>query len=137
MNPGATGAGGPKREALIEALASGLSWAEAAQLAGVCKATVSRRMLEPDFRAAVARARAARQERVLGALSEVALEAVQTLRGLLSSSNDSVRASACKTALESLLKFNASVLFEERLAALEAQVAAGPLPIAPGPRAPQ
>jgi hypothetical protein len=116
-------------------LASGLSWKDSAALAGVSLATVGRVMQhDPSFRLEVARERAARTERVLGSLSAVALEAVECLRALLNSSNDSVRASACRTALEGLLKFNSAVMLEERIAALEAQLAQGSVPIAPGPR---
>lgn len=122
MRAGATGAGGPKREALIAAIASGMSWRDAADLVGVDKTTVARRMKEPEFRQAVAQERAARTERVLGALSGVALEAVNCLRELLSSGNDAVRASAVRTALQSLLQFSSAVTLEARIAALERQL---------------
>ena len=69
-------------------------------MAGISRATLARRMRAAAFRSEVAAERAARQERILGVLSAVALEAVATLRELLNSVNETVQATAVRTALE-------------------------------------
>lgn len=139
MRPGVVGPGGPKRAELVAALASGLSWRDAAELVGVSRQTVGRvAQNDPSFRLEVAQERAARTERVLGALSAVALESVATLRELLSSPNDSVKASACRTALQSLLQFTSAVTLEERLTRVEAALAERNMaPVVPGLKAGQ
>jgi transposase len=64
---------------VIAALARGASYADAARVAGVSKATVSRRMAEPTFRGRVAKEREETLERVRGTLVEGSLAAARTL----------------------------------------------------------
>jgi hypothetical protein len=56
--------------ALLEALVAGRTTAQAAEDAGVSVATVRRRLNDPDFQGRLAKARAARYERVLDRTSE-------------------------------------------------------------------
>jgi hypothetical protein len=78
--------GGSKKAAdaaLVVHLASGVSPAGAAKLAGVSEATCYRRLADPTFRQRVDTARASFWERALGILSKGAAESATVLRRLL------------------------------------------------------
>jgi hypothetical protein len=70
-------------DALLLALAGGKSQTAAAELAGVCRDTVQRRLRDPEFRARIEAARSDMIERAVGQMAEAAVEAVATLRNLL------------------------------------------------------
>ena len=90
---------------VVAALARGASYAEAARVAGVSKATVSRRMAEPAFRGRVAKEREETLERVRGTLVEGSLAAARTLVEFASSAaTESVRLTASLRTLEMALR---------------------------------
>jgi hypothetical protein len=119
--------GGNKKAAdaaLVARLASGLSPAGAAKLAGVSEATCYRRLADPSFRQRVEAARASFWERALGILSKGAAESATVLRRLLRSDDGRLKLQAAKVLLDQGIKVRDQVDIEQRLAALEAAVAA-------------
>jgi hypothetical protein len=70
-------------EILIQALASGRSYTQAAELAGVHSRTVDRRMTEPGFARQVSERRAAWATRTAGELVSMGSEATAVLREVL------------------------------------------------------
>jgi len=70
-------------EILIEALASGRSYTQAGELAGVTSRTVARRMADPAFARQVSERRAAWAMRTAGELVSMGSEAIAVLRELL------------------------------------------------------
>lgn len=70
-------------EILIEALASGRSYTQAGELAGVTSRTVARRMADPAFARQVSERRAAWATRTAGELVSMGSEAIAVLRELL------------------------------------------------------
>jgi hypothetical protein len=90
---------------LASALAHGASYAEAGRVAGLSKATVSRRMAEPAFRGRVTKEREETLERVRGMLVEGSLDAARTLVELATgASTESVRLAASLRMLEITLR---------------------------------
>jgi HEAT repeat protein len=104
---------------LLVALAQGRSTREAARRAKVSERTATRRMADPEFRIAVAEARAAMVERALGKLADGSTEAVDTLRRLLKAKAEGVRLSAARAFLEVGNKLRENVELEQRIRALE------------------
>jgi hypothetical protein len=114
--------GGSKKTAdaaLIVHLASGVSPAGAAKLAGVSEATCYRRLADPTFRQRVDAARATFWERALGILSKGAAESATVLRRLLRSEDGRIKLQAAKVLLDKGIKVRDQVDIEQRLAALE------------------
>jgi hypothetical protein len=110
---------------LILALACGATVEMAAQKAGVSAATVYRRLNEPAFQQLLREARADMVQRTSGALTAMGLEAVRALAELLKpATQPSVRLGAVRIALDSGLKLREVADLEQRLIALEAQLAA-------------
>lgn len=70
-------------ELLVEALASGRSYAQASIAAGVSERTIARRMSDPTFAAEVARRRSAWTAEMVGQLTAMGPEALQVLREVL------------------------------------------------------
>jgi hypothetical protein len=119
--------GGSKKAAdaaLIVHLASGVSPAGAAKLAGVSEATCYRRLADPAFRQRVEAARSSFWERALGILSKGAAESATVLRRLLRSDDGRLKLQAAKVLLDQGIKVRDQVDIEQRLAALEAEEAA-------------
>ena len=115
--------GGSKKAAdaaLIVHLASGVSPAGAAKLAGVSEATCYRRLADPDFRQRVEAARSSFWERALGILSKGAAESATVLRRLLRSEDGRIKLQAAKVLLDQGIKVRDQVDLEQRLTALEA-----------------
>jgi HEAT repeat protein len=104
---------------LIAALAAGASIREAAEAAGVGERTVYRRLQDPDFKRRVTQARSAFISGAVGKLAEASIEAVATMRELLSAKSESVRLSAARAILEIGPKLREHTELEERIAALE------------------
>lgn len=87
--------------ALLAALATGLTFAEAARSAGVSERTARRRMEDDNFRSQLSDARAALVDRVVGRASDAAAEAVESLRLLMrSAESETARISAARTLLQ-------------------------------------
>jgi hypothetical protein len=97
-----------KDEELIAQLASGKSYEAAAQLVGIDKSTVVRRMKKPAFRRRVRQARALVLERALGHLSKASAEAAITLRNLLRSTNERTKLGAARAILDAEVRFRES-----------------------------
>jgi hypothetical protein len=119
--------GGSKKAAdaaLIVHLASGVSPAGAAKLAGVSEATCYRRLADPTFRQRVEAARSSFWERALGILSKGAAESATVLRRLLRSEDGRIKLQAAKVLLDQGIKVRDQVDLEQRLAALETTEAA-------------
>lgn len=105
---------------LLIALASGKTYAEAAQAAGVSVATVKRRLQEPEFRQQIADIRAEMLERTMAALTANGVAAVSTLVQLLEADSEGARLAAAKHLLEIGTKLRDHYNHEARIAALEA-----------------
>jgi hypothetical protein len=119
--------GGSKKAAdaaLVVHLASGISPAGAAKLAGVSEATCYRRLADPSFRQRVDAARSSFWERALGILSKGAAESATVLRKLLRSEDGRIKLQAAKALLDQGIKVRDQVDIEQRLTALEATEAA-------------
>ena len=104
---------------LVEALASGLSYRRAGELAGVHAKTVQRRMENPVFARRVTEQRNRRTSQITGLLADVGAEAVGVIREALSADKSSDRLRAAHLTLTMLLKFTNSQELEERVAELE------------------
>ena len=104
---------------LVEALASGLSYRRAGELAGVHAKTVQRRMENPVFARRVTEQRNRRTSQITGLLADVGAEAVGVIREALSADKGSDRLRAAHLTLTMLLKFTNSQELEERVAELE------------------
>jgi hypothetical protein len=90
---------------LVAALAFGASYADAAQVAGVSKATVARRMGEPAFRARVLEEREQRTDRVRGVLVDASLRAAESLAELADGAeSESVRLAAAARVIDLALR---------------------------------
>jgi hypothetical protein len=114
--------GGSKKAAdaaLVVHLASGVSPAGAAKLAGVSEATCYRRLADPSFRQRVEAARSLFWERALGILSKGAAESATVLRRLLRSDDGRIKLQAAKVLLEQGIKVRDQLDIAQRIAALE------------------
>jgi hypothetical protein len=107
--------------ALLVALASGMTVRDAAVAAGIGERTATRRVTDPGFRRQVAQLRANMVQRALGRLADASVQAVDTLRALLSAEADTVKLGAARAILELGNRLRETVELEERIAALEQQ----------------
>ena len=109
---------------LCAALLSGLSYQAAAQVSGLSRSTVSRRMHEPGFRARLDQIRAEALSRVADRLAAEAIESVSTLASIRSDPTvpGSVKVRAATAILEAALKYRATVELEARISAIEGQL---------------
>ncbi|MBI2061982.1 MAG: tyrosine-type recombinase/integrase [Nitrospirae bacterium] len=82
--------------ALLAALAAGKSVDECAKATGVSRATAYRRLDDPAFKAELDRLKRDILDRTMAQLSEAGLEAVKTLRSLMSHGKESARLDAGK-----------------------------------------
>ncbi len=87
-------------DALLLALAMGLSIPKAARRAGIDPTIAYRRLRNPAFRQKVEELRQALIGQAVSQLRRAACEAIDTLRGLLSSDNEQTRGAAARTLLE-------------------------------------
>ena len=108
-------------EAAVLALASGLSWRQAAKQSGMSPRTIARRMSLPEFRRQVTERRAALMDEAAGRLTAMTRNATVTLKKLLDSKSDVVRLGAARIILESAVNLRTVVEFEQRLNDLEAK----------------
>lgn len=123
MTPGATrkghGARHERAEQLIASLLSEPTYEKAAKAAGCSKATVIRRMRDPEFRAAYRAARRDLLEATLARLQQASGEAVQTLRRAMRCRSASTRVTAARSILDYALRAAELMDLEERVEALE------------------
>jgi hypothetical protein len=110
---------------LLLALACGATVEAAARQAGLTKRTVYRRLADPDFRSQLQSVRADVVQRTAGALTAASTEAVKALLALMQPATPPpVRLGAARAVLELGTRLREAAELEERLAALEQQVAA-------------
>lgn len=110
----------PTDELLAAALGTGASYERAAVIAACSKATVKRRMGDPDFRARVGDLRRDHVHRVEVRLADLSTHALDALDDLLTDRDSPVqRLGAARVVLDGMLRFREASALEERLAALE------------------
>jgi len=110
---------GAADEVILQALAEGLTYGAAAQLAQVSARTVRRRMADPGFAVLVSQLRGQRVTEVTGVLVGVARRAVETLQDCLVSGRPSDRIRAAQVLLGELHRFRDQVDLEDRIRQLE------------------
>lgn len=110
---------------LVAALAAGSTVQDAAKTAGVAERTVYRRLDDPAFCKLVADARAEMLAQTTARLTSGALEAVDTLRALLSSEMDFARLAAARALLELGAKYREQHDLAERVRVLEERLTKG------------
>jgi hypothetical protein len=107
------------------ALACGATLEGAARQAGVSESTVRRRVKDPQFLAKLQALRGDMVQRTSGALTAAGTASVQTLLELQKpTAPPATRLGAAKAVLELGMKVRETAELEQRLAALEQQVAA-------------
>jgi hypothetical protein len=121
----------PRKKAedvLLLALACGATVEAAAGQCRLSERTVYRRLADPDFRRRLQAVRADMVQRAAGLLTAAAVEAVKTLLELQKASAPyAVRLGAARAVLELGTKLREAADLEERLAALEQQLAGTPV----------
>ncbi len=106
-------------DALVLALACGLTVRQAAGEAGFGERTAHRRLADPEFRRRVS---AVRGELLVGGggrLSDAATQAVDVLRELLDADADTIRLAAARTILQQSVALRTAAELEQRIARLE------------------
>jgi hypothetical protein len=111
-------------EALLLALASGLSVPKAAATAGVSERTAYRRLRELAFRSRVAETRVEIVSATVGRLAALGSASADALEKLLKSKAEPVRLGAARTALEYMFKSNEQQTLARQLDDLRAEVEA-------------
>jgi hypothetical protein len=111
-------------DALILALASGLSVREAAAQAKVGETTVYRRLKDSAFRQRITDARNRLFECAVGKLADAATEAVTTLRVLLNEKSPMVRLGAARCILEAGPRLREHLELEGRMRSIEERISA-------------
>jgi len=112
-------------DVLMLALACGATLENAARQAGVSESTVRRRTKDPQFQRKLQTLRADMVQRASGALTAAGTESVRTLLELQKPGvAPATRLGAAKATLELGMKVRETAELEQRLAALEEQVAA-------------
>jgi hypothetical protein len=112
-------------DALVLALATGLSVPAAAQRAGASERTAYRRLDDPAFRSRIAEVRSALFAETVGRLAALAGKAADALGELLTSDRDLVKLQAAKGVLELGPKLREAGELAERLDALERRMTGG------------
>jgi hypothetical protein len=109
-----------REDALLLALAGGISVAEAARRAGVGERTAFRRLTDPQFKGRVAEVRDKMLDDAVGQLAHNSSTAVETLAELCTSAqSEMVRLMAARALLEHAPKLRANVELQARMTALE------------------
>jgi hypothetical protein len=112
-------------ELIIEALAAGLSYADAGASARVTARTVGRRMSEPEFAARVSQRRGERVSEITGALTTMSHDAIDVLRETMADGKPGDQLRAAHLTLTLMSKFRSETEMEQRLASVERQLAEG------------
>ena len=109
---------------LLLALACGATVENAARQAGVSESTAYRRLADSQFRQSLHKMRAEMTERSAAMLTAAGMEAVKTLLALQQTSiPPAVRLGAARAVLEMGIKLREDADLEQRVAALEEQMA--------------
>lgn len=104
----------------MAALAGGATQVEAAKVGGVGLRTVTKRLEDPEYRAAVARARGELLARAVGLLAAHAADAAACLHALLTDGGPAAQVSAARAILEFGGRMREELDINERLTAVEA-----------------
>ena len=104
---------------LVEALASGLTYSQAGEVAGCTSRTVARRMAEPTFAAVVSRARGERVAELTGQLTGLGSKAIEAIGECLQSGSPAERLRAAQLPLTMVLRMRSEVELEARFTAIE------------------
>lgn len=113
-------------DVIAAALAAGKTQQQAADLVGVSRQTVVRRFADPIFQQRIAHFRRGLIAETLGLLMKAGPDAVASLALIAEGGErDSDRIKASERILEITLKIQASIDYEERLKAVEAQLGIG------------
>lgn len=116
---------------LLLALACGATVENAARQVGLTERTVYRRLADPEFRRQLNDIRADMVQRTAGVLTASALEAVKTLLELQKPAHPAaVRLGAARSILEIGIKVREAADLEQRVCALEQQLALASLAVA-------
>lgn len=122
-----------KDDVIAAALAAGKTQQQAADIAGVSRETVKRRVALPDFQRRVAHFRREIIGETLGLLMKAGPDAVASLALIAEGGEkESDRIKAAERILEITLKIQASIDYEERLRTVEAQLGIGSTSTAAG-----
>lgn len=112
------------KPAVMIALASGRSVADAARDGGVSERTISRWKQDLEFRAEITHIRGTLLDETLGQLVAASADAVATLRSVLGSDeSDAVKVRAARAILASMITVREAVDVEERLTRVEEAIA--------------
>jgi hypothetical protein len=109
-------------EALLQALAGGLSVPRAAEAAGLSRRTAYRRLKDPDFRRRVGELRTELFERAAGRLGGAGGRAAAVLAKLLGSADEKTRLAAARAILELGPRVRDAAEIARRLDELERRV---------------
>lgn len=112
-------------EVLVEALSTGMSYAEAGAVAEVSGRTVARRMTDPEFARRVAQQRGARVAELTGQLTAMGGEALAVIRTTMAEGTPSEQLRAAQLALSLLVRFRKDDEVETRVAEMERRLEAG------------
>ena len=111
-------------QVLILALACGATLEAASHKAGVSISTVQRRLQDPEFKAELKKLQCDMVQRAASTLTAAMTEAIKTLLSLQQpSTSAATRLGAARTILEMGIKIREVADLEERLTALEQQMA--------------
>lgn len=115
-----------KDDVIAAALAAGKTQQQAAEIGGVSRDTVKRRVALPDFQRRIAHFRREIIGETLGLLMKAGPDAVASLALIAEGGEkESDRIKAAERILEITLKIQASIDYEERLRTVEAQLGIG------------
>lgn len=109
----------PKDAVLLAALGEGMSYAKAAEVAGVSKATVQRRMTDGEFRARVRQQRQANAEEAGEMLEGLAVKAAGKVGELVGAESEMVALKAAFAVLDKAEARRQARSFGDRLSRLE------------------
>jgi hypothetical protein len=118
---------GRSQDPFILALAGGRSLTDAATEAGIGYTTAKRWRDTSGVQTQISQYRDRMITEAVGKLAVLAGEATETLKAALSAESDGVRVRAALGILDRLLALRSASELEERIAALEARAADGPL----------
>jgi hypothetical protein len=109
-------------EAMIAALVLGAGQETASRHAGVCRRTLERRLLSPEFQRKLAADRAEIVRRAIDKAASYGLTALDKLYELMGNPNGFVALGAAKTLVEASLQMSTVVDVQARLEALETKL---------------
>ena len=107
--------------ALLAVLATGATIERAATDTGLSPRTISRRLRNPKFRAALDRIKDAVLGQVISKLTDASARATDTLTALLDCDSPATRLGAARTILELSVSMRSTIEFSARLTALESK----------------